>query len=606
MPNGTRLDFDCNPKEASALVQNAFTLAKDQMYRRLTQWKRDYQMYSCFVDVTQRDPDGAVLASSKIWAIIKNKVPRSVKALAGKRPYFPFTANWKGYKPLADVWSEAADNLLNSETGYITKLMLTNLIKATYGIGYMEALPYYKPMKMATLKKTPYGPIVTKQMVNRLRFRIVPYAPWQVFVDPRATGLEERSECRYIVIPHLASRREVIRLAQSNGYPGFDLEKFMSPAGDKPHTLSEDWGNEILDQVGLANNALDSDTCLILRFQSPDRYIDLISATDVLRDVPNPYDHGEINLSRIVNDLDAHTGNAFYGISETKPNEINNDFYETIKEQMIDAASQAIRGKTYYMKDAIDPVLLNNTSRNRIPVTLPPGMQAGNVNDLVFESPGRDIPATHFELLKLFDYDMDETAGNPRTSRGETAQGDPSATEIATVMSKAEERQEGNIRVEEEMFLESFGRKYLALVQQYARPDDLLEILGPEKAMLAMKARPSDIPGGIMWQFKGSQRVAAQIVKQRNWKEMVPLLVQLGSTFPGALSAKLLEVFDEADPDTLQMIIPDALMMQLKMMQGQQQQAEEREQAEIKAGGKKKYITGKAAAQDVAAETRRR
>lgn len=175
---------------------------------------------------------------------------------------------------------------------------------------------------------------------------------------------------------------------------------------------------------------------------------------------------------------------------------------------------------------------------------------------------------------------IDLTSGVWANQRGEQSQGDSTATEQAMLKEYGDLRQELNTRLGEMVFLKSLGIRMLSMVDQFATMDDIVEIVGQERAQLLMTANPADLPGGFNFTFRGSNRVANTLMKQRNWKEFLPLLTQIPNVLQGKLAEKFLQIYEVEDADIREMIIPDEVMMQMQQQAMMQQLQVEEAQAQ--------------------------
>ena len=564
---GHTLDFD---GDALTLVQNAFAQSRDHQQVRNDQYKRDYRVINNIIDMSLRDPDRANIFIPKIWSIIRTKHPRDVKAFAGSKPYIPFSSKRQEFKDAINVWEDYVDDLLE-EANHYTNMSMLVLLKMVYGTAFFEATPFYEQVKEPVITQGQFGLEFGSKDTFRLRLKEKVFAPWEVFVDPYATNLEEKGGCRYVIKTQLASKRDILKLAQKGGYPGLDIEAFAEDvldSGDGEIDTNHE-GYNILTQIGLSKPQMDQDIGVLLRYESDDRYIDVWNNRVLLRDIPNPYAHGMINLSRMVHDQDAHTQDQFWGIGEVKPNEILQDMLNDLHNQAFDHYNLTIQPITYYDKNVVDSAnQLVRTMGNKIGLDLENGQ---NIQSAILESFGNEMPGSHFNMIQMTEDRMDLTSGQFEAGRGEAATGEQTATEILKLDERQSSRQEQNIRLGESMFLTSFGKKLIDMVTMSARPDDLIESVGAQRAIQAFFINPTDLPGGYNFTFKGSARVTALAIKQRNWIQLVPMLASIGSTWPGALSQKLLDVFEEDTPDARAMIIPDAIRMQLEQAQAQQQ-----------------------------------
>ena len=90
---------------------------------------------------------------------------------------------------------------------------------------------------------------------------------------------------------------------------------------------------------------------------------------------------------------------------------------------------------------------------------------------------------------------------------------------------------------------------------------------------------PIDLPGGINFDFKGSDRVANVLLKQRNFQTLFDMLTKLGNTSPQWLAMEALRTWEMDTPEAEQAVIPDQVMMAL---QAAQQEAEAERQMMLK------------------------
>ena len=107
MPSGKglikshRVDFDGDPLK---LVQSCFSISDEYMQPRLRQYRRDYQIFNAYLDMTNLNPDLAHVFIPKVWSLVRTKVPLDVRALGGHRPYLPFQSRRKEYRMPISVW----------------------------------------------------------------------------------------------------------------------------------------------------------------------------------------------------------------------------------------------------------------------------------------------------------------------------------------------------------------------------------------------------------------------------------------------------------------------------------------------------------------------
>jgi len=564
------LDFDGKPLR---LVETAYKQAKDYQYVIFDQCKRDYLLYRAYVDMTNRDNTLPNISLPKIFSIIETKAPQDVKSLLGMRPYIPYEAKRKEFQNVAEIQTELLDDYLE-KAGFFIKAATMFKLKTLYGFAGMDFLPVYEPVSKASMIVNQFGmPEIARQEVYRLRLKIRVYAPWEVFVDPFATNMEERDGCRYMIKLCLTSKRAIKNAAGMGAYPNFDLGLLDSQEASKDMKDTDHFGYEILRDFGLDAPMGDDDMGILMRYESPDRYIDSWNGGITLRDLDNPFDkkeggHGRINFARITHIQDAHTQNQIWGIGEAKPNEIQAAMLDDLYNSWFRREAIAGEPLIFYRKSALSANDLVWTTGNRIAVN-DDGQRP--IGDSVQVHTGSEMPKDQYMMIDKIERNMDMTARSFAVSRGEAEEGSTTATEIMQLRETGAASQELSIKIAEEMFLKSSAEICFGHINQFGTIDDYTEIVGPEKALFLLTANPMDIPGGCNIAFRGSNRVVNLLIKQRNLKELAPQLVQLFSAGQFNLAKSLMESH-EIPKTEIEAIMQDGMMMmQMQMMQQQAQ-----------------------------------
>lgn len=581
----TRLpvDFDGEPRQ---LIENFYSLCDDAQRARNQQCRRDYLLYRHYVDMTNRDPSLPNIAIPKIFSIVEQKSPQSVKALFGSRPYVPFESRDKG-NPYAEMSAEIATELIDEyleRAGVFVEYCAVDKLATLYGTAFMEAVPYYESVMAATGVLTPNGPRINQVPAYRLRFRLRCFAPWELLVDPYAVGLEREGQCRGLIKIRLCSRRDIIKQNEESGgntYPGLDYDKLRAGGEGTKGTVTDHFGLQILRDFGLQIPQSDDDIGVLLDFESPDRYVSSWNGLLTIRDIDNPFPksqhgHGGINLVRRIHVLDAHTQNRFWGIGEAKPNEV---FQAMMSDQLNTIfRREAITGEPiiFFDPDAVQQDNLLWQTGNRVPVNVSSGK---GIQDALQIHAGQEMPKDQFRLFDILEHVADQTAGQYPTSRGDVAPTNPSATEVVKSVEAGTERQELSIRLAEQMFGRRLGELMACHVAQFGQPVDFAEMVGPGRAMMLMTANPFELPGGVNLAFKGSQRVSNLLVKQRNLKELLQPVDAILDKGRFTLAQYAMDTF-EMDPDKVEQIVGEA--KQMMMMQMQQQAMKDKQEADLR------------------------
>lgn len=557
--DNSRIDID---KPALDLVRDAYALSKERQLVRNEQYTDEYKLYRGYVNPADRDPDRANIFIPKIFSIVETKTPRDVKALLGARPYIPFEARRQEFRESSLIQTELVDEYCD-KGGFFHKASTAIKMKNLYGTSFMDAIPYYETVTEKSLQPVIIGGVqvdtqIVEQAVQRLRFRITEYAPWEVYIDPLAKNLEEKGGCAYVVKVMLTRRSEILDMAQKGMYPDLDIDLLLED-DSRSSEKSDHWGMTMLSDLGLTESSMNDGIGILLRFESEQRYIDLWNGRVVLRDGPNPFNHGMINLSRIIHVQDAHSQNSFWGIGEAQQNEILQLMLNDSWNLTFDAHNMNNHGITYYRKGEVNPDALVRTVGNKIGIDTDSDRP---VRDLIFESFGQSLPQDHYAIPQTVERMMDLTSGVFELQRGEASAGARTATENALRKEFGDLRQEMSARLGEMVFLKSFGEKMISMIDQFANQGDVEEVVGQEKAQLLVGLNPADLPGGYNFTFKGANRVANQLIQQRNWKEALPIIMQLPNLDTEKAGQKTLDLFEMDSIKDMEMIIPNEVLQQ--------------------------------------------
>lgn len=521
------IDYD---GDAASLVTGCIDRVSGFQSQLVEAAERDYQNFHAFLDMTDRDPSRANVAIPKLFSIIMGKAPQLIKALVGQRPYIPFEARREEYKEAARLQSILMDEYL-SRGGFKLEFSLTEIMAVLFGTCYLEPMPYLHTQYQATLvpieQMGPYGVEQTGRYVRqyepteRLQFRFTPYALWDVLHHENARTLREKGGCPWVIKMRLVSRRHLKKLAAEGAYgDGFDAEKLTWSRDDMAYTDMEDHdGLNILKNMGYMAPAPDGDTALLFRYESEDRYIDMLGKDLVLRDRDNPFTekeggHGLINLCKITHNINPHTQARWRGNGEAKVNEVLTSLLNENLSATIDSINMMNQGVVIYARDrGVEPDDLVMAAGNKIGFTVNPGERINDMYNTTFGSP---LPRDHHLLREQIEQYIDLGAQWYEVNRGEKVPGDPTLGEVGILKAAGDAPLEMSVSIVEEEFMADMGRKMLCHVEQFANDDDLIEILGEEDAAKLMYLNPQDLPGGYNFTFKGSDKVVNQYIKQKN------------------------------------------------------------------------------------------
>jgi hypothetical protein len=567
-----QLNFDAKGVDATRdFVRTFFEHSRDADHLKREEFQRVYKMYRLQRDMTKRDKNRSNIFVPKFYTQVETIVPFMVDAMLGVRPYIPIELLNSDMTSIAEAQTDLLDAYLTSpDSGFYEEWTKALKYVVPYGTGFIECYPDYVTRKV--IEQVPVymtGPDGSRQVVDSypkevkkvfFQLKVRSYAPWEIYRDPFAKSL---ADARGIIkFRGLTSARQMKKMAQRGAFPDFDQDGWDVQASyDDP----DDWSKKIATDIGVPLPKTDDDMGIWLSFESEDRYIDLWNFSVVLRDQPNPYDHGKINLTKIINTFDPNPFSAWYGIGEGRPVEALCHALNENWDQTFDNHNLTQEGVIYYDEDALSVDQLVMMPGNRIPITPQPGQ---SIQDAVHEREMRSLPADFYRIPAALDMMVDETMGVHAPLRGQEGQS-KTAREAMLLSSKGESRMKLKVKMGEQLGLRDFGEKAISIIDQFAAPDDIIAQIGVERAMLLPAINPAQIDGGYNFAFKGADRMAQEQIRRQDMKDVFQLTAGLPSVRQDWLADRLFETFDIPQEERRKGIIPDEQAM---LIQAQHEQ----------------------------------
>jgi hypothetical protein len=308
-----------------------------------------------------------------------------------------------------------------------------------------------------------------------------------------------------------------------------------------------------------------------LSYESEDRYIDFWNWEHVLRDKDNPFSkqsggHGQINLTKIVNTDDPNPETSWYGVGEGKPVEqlchaLNDNWNQTF-----DNHNMQNEGVIFYDEEAFNVDQLVMIAGNRIPAEIGPGQ---SIDDVFSERKTPGLPRDHYAIPEKVEDMIDQTMGQHNIMRGETEMRGQTAREAILKKGAGDKRVKLKIKMIEKMGLGDFGLKALCHVEQFATPDDIIDKIGVERAMLLPTVNPANMDGGYEFRFKGSDRMADAQIKRQDAKDIYQLMRGDPTVSARWLAARTLRQFEVPDTELREALRSDEESLQLQMLMEQ-------------------------------------
>lgn len=592
------LDFDAprgDEKAVVGFVRSFFENSRNADQQRRQSDKRIYEMYKMERDMVNRDPNRSNIHTAKLYSIVETIVPHYTDAMLGIRPIIPIEFINPDQQLIGQIQSTLLDAYLTDSNFYWEFVKLIKYI-ILYGTGFIESVPDFKSKRVKRfIPRTSIGPDgrpvlvgVDEQVQDEVFLRLMfkAYPPWEVYRDPSAQSVgESRGIIKY---RGMVSKRQLAEMAKRNStFPNFDPEKLTA---DMYSQHKDNWTLRMAQDVGASLPMSDDDLGVWMSYESEGRYIDIWNFSSILRDIDNPYDHKEINLTRVINTDDPNPAMSWYGIGEGRPVENLCHALNENWDQAFDNHNLQNQGVMFYDDDALNVDQLIMIPGNRIKVV----PQVGHsVADAVYERPTPGLNSDFYNIPNHLERMVDQASGLDEITRGEVSRSGQTAREAVLKRSAGESRMKQKIKMGEHMGLKDIGEKCLSHIDQFAGPDDIIAKIGIERASMLPTVKPTDIGSPYIFNFKGSDRLNELQVKRQNMRDIYQLTAGNPSVRQDWLADKLLEIHDIPEDERQKGIIPDEQAM---MIQAQNAALQAQAQAQGQGGAEttRSVATGRA------------
>ena len=567
------LNFDAKRGDEKAVrdfVRDFFKRARDSQRYKHEEFQRIYNMYKLMQDMTGRDPNRANIFIPILYWITESIMPIYVDALLGLRPYIPIELNQDRNSAIGDTQTLLVDLYLEDSQFFYEAVKMIKWV-LLMGTAFIEVYPDYETTTVKSFEPR----FMTDMNGNRIPVDFVPktekkklfklgikaYPPWQIYRDPAAHSVA--GSRGIIKFRGMASKRQLKEMAARGAFPDFDLNKLDY---DMAELRDEDWSKNMARDIGVSMPQYDDDLGVWLSFESNGRMIDMWNFGTVLRDIDNPYEHGGINLTRLINTDDPNNYSDWFGIGEGRPIEnlaygLNDNWNQTFNNHNM--LNEAV---IYYDEDAISVDQLVMVAGNRIPVRPDPGKP---ISEAVHEREMRGLPPDHYVIPGAFERFIEQTAGVHRGTRGEADPKSKTAREALMLKQADDLRMKLKIKMGEKMGLADFAKKLVSIIDQFASKDDIINKIGVKAASQLPTVNPAFIDGGYSFSMKGSGRMADAMVKRQDAKDIFQLMEGYPTIRQDWLANWVLQRFEVSDEERRKAVLPDEHALQLKMMLSQ-------------------------------------
>ena len=572
------VDYDSS--DALKLVNHAAEMARSVQDKRNEICTRMDMLYHGVPKTIRRDPRRYNHFMPKPFTSVETLVPRYIRANHGTRPFIPIEAKNKdefGY--LADLHSELYDHYLD-KAGFLEARILQTKIAVVQGTAFMNTLPDFEDVEERYVDWSSGQPVVTTRNAKRFRLLVETWAPWEVLFHPRATGLARKGQCKYAIKIGLTSRRALKKLYEANpdNYPGIDVEALYRRQSGASTELTKHYGLRMLRGLGLPEPMTDEDDEVYLRYESEERYIDILGGDVLIRNIEhNPMPHGLINLSKQIHTIKPHTQDCFWGYGALKPVEAMFNLRNDMINNALDAAAAQTQFRIYHDADQ-DPNQFTTIPNARIKIKRKEGSA---LTDHFYESKGGSLDKEFYTLPNIIDKETERAQGVYDVTAGDA----PSRSSTATQDMLRDKN--GDIRLEmgvvhDEIFLRDMMGKTVDIVGSNITIADVAEVLGVEKAMqmyqqtpngMELASHPKKIPGGFDYALKGKDKIGQEFIKQQVAKETAQTIMGFPTTIPDEFEKVYMERAGYTKDEIARCVRSEEDMMKIRMgMQGQERE----------------------------------
>lgn len=573
--------IDRDASNASMVVGSLYKTWRDAGLPRRNQEQRSYTLYHAILDMAQRNPDLPHISLAKIFSIVENKWAQEIKTLFASAPYIQHSSEVDALKPVVELQDKFLHTCL-VRGGFLSEASLALKMKILYGVAYLETIPERAPMSVFV----PINGQVHQIMHQQFSLRCRAFAPWDVLIDPHATSLNTPKGCRGLIKIRLVSMSEIRKRVESGAYGDIDIDKMMDSSpngqdafGNQLHGLS------ILRDLGLQNQEQDDDLGVLLGYESPDRYIDMLHNGFILQDRPNPYAHGMVNLTAVPHRIDPHTQNKIYGNGEAKINEVLQLMLGDWFSMIFQGAQMALQPTIFYRSESITPSDMIVGVGSRIPVATPSDKPVTHDYNVVGGNP---TTIEQIQLIPILERAMDVNSTQTGIARSEGGQNLRTATEVETLASASDIVTEASIRIGGEAhFLSGLAVKAFSQLEQFTNREDYVAVFGPLEADKIFTINPYRLPLGVTMRFKATSEVMRQSIMQRTLATLTPLIQSMLAQGQFEYARIVLKRHD-VEEDEIDMIINEGMMnrQQAMMLQVGMANQEANAQPEQKKVGK--------------------
>jgi hypothetical protein len=502
-------------------ITEGFDKASDYRKAFEDRWKRYYGLYRSRAK-PQDDETRANIFVPEVFTAIETLTPRLVSNFLNSS------------KPAIRVFGREESDMANAVSA--EKLLAYQFEKMEMPL---KLISFYK---QALLYGTSVGKVYWDYRVRKGRngedvvvyddpaFEVLDV--FDFYIDPGATGIDD---ARYCIHRKFLSWEDLKKRESDGIYR--NVEKLKNCGG---YVESASVGDR---EPGDSSDPLEERTFEILEYWEDDRVVTVGERSVILRDVPNPFDHGKKPFVQMVF---VPVPFEFYGIGVIEPIEGLQMELNTKRNQRLDNVNMVINRMWLLQRGAMDDL--------RQLYSRPGGVIVVNDINGLQPLPSPDVTSSSYNEEEKIKSDIQNTSGISDYIRGMISSDKQTATEVRIKSEQGANRFDFNFKLMAEMGLKRIASLVIQLNQQFVESDRTIRIIG-EKGADFRKITPAEIQGN----FDLIPNVdPLRIQEMENRQQILTLystLINNPIIDKNALTKKLLESFDVGNTGEFMMAV---------------------------------------------------
>ncbi len=554
-------DFYPQDEEQHAIMvswaYDAFLAAERARMPFFDRWLRYYRLYRNYVQRVVGDWRSKVFYPVSYWVVatimpklltnrptprVKPVTPFDVPAARAMEELLDWSMEESDFYP---EWVKSTWESLVYGTGILKIYQRQDIRYKTEKIPVQEpvtqkmSVPYIDPDSGAVLTD-PDGTVVYGEEDQVLGYQDVGFnfeqVPYVVYDGPAAEAVDimnffvapeadDVQSARYVIHRTYREMAYVLKRVEEGVFrlpPNMSVTD-LAYIRDDPMALR-------LGEIGLDGGILNDPTrrpVELLEFWTDDgRVITMANRKAILRAHSNPFTHGMKPFVRIVDNLVPHE---FWGQGEIETIEGLQDLTNALVNQRVDNvkitmnATWAVREQSIFdLRDLASKPGQVIRVKGDVPL-----------QDAVARLPVGDVTSSAFAEAQQTENFIERTTGVSAYQLGtDSPTLNQTATGVNLIQHAGFDRFSLKTRLGEMMGMKQVFRMYGALLQQFAPPQRLVRILGPDGGYLFQSFRPEDIEGALAYDIEAG---ATNQTEQERRQDAMQLLQLVGTVMPPAI-----------------------------------------------------------------------